>query len=26
MRMKGAEYDRWLGGVQKLFMKHVEKR
>ena len=24
-RMKTAEYDRWLGGMQKLFLKHVEK-
>ena len=23
MRMKTAEYDRWLGGMQKLFLKHV---
>ena len=25
MRIKTAEYDRWLGGMQKLFLKHVEK-
>lgn len=24
-RMKTAEYDRWLGGMQKLFLKHFEK-
>jgi NAD(P)-dependent dehydrogenase (short-subunit alcohol dehydrogenase family) len=22
-RLKGAEYDRWLGGMQKLFLKHA---
>jgi NAD(P)-dependent dehydrogenase (short-subunit alcohol dehydrogenase family) len=25
MRIKTAEYDRWLGGMQKLFLKYVEK-
>jgi NAD(P)-dependent dehydrogenase (short-subunit alcohol dehydrogenase family) len=25
MRIKTAEYDRWLGGMQKLFLKHVGK-
>ncbi|HXJ08738.1 MAG TPA: SDR family oxidoreductase [Burkholderiales bacterium] len=24
-RMKTAEYDRWLGGMQKLFLKHFEQ-
>ena len=26
MRVKTAEYDRWLGGMQKLYQKHVENR
>jgi NAD(P)-dependent dehydrogenase (short-subunit alcohol dehydrogenase family) len=26
MRVKTAEYDRWLGGMQKLFARHVENR